>query len=73
MISVQINILKSHPKLAIEQNLTKQSNEEQQSANLKNCTKDEFEEFSKLNSDYEIKFGFPFIVAVKGKNKNEQC
>ena len=29
------------------------------------------EEFEKLNADYKKKYGFPFIIAVKGKNKNE--
>ena len=28
-------------------------------------------EFKKLNKEYKKKFGFPFIIAVKGKNKNE--
>jgi len=64
-------ILKSHPKLAIEKNLTKYSSEEQSHANLKNCTEEEYNEFKRLNNEYEKKFGFPFIIAVKGKNKIE--
>ena len=64
-----LNILKSHPKLAIEKKLTEHSNQEQSRANLKNCTQEEFDEFIKLNSEYEKKFGFPFIMAVKGKDK----
>ena len=64
-------ILKSHPKLAIEKNLTKYSSEEQSQANLKNCTEEEYNEFKRLNNEYEKKFGFPFIIAVKGKNKIE--
>ena len=28
-------------------------------------------EFEKLNFDYEKKFNFPFIIAVKGKNKED--
>ena len=64
-------ILKSHPKLAIEKNLTKHSSEEQSHANLKNCTDEEYNEFKRLNNEYEEKFGFPFIIAVKGKNKIE--
>ena len=64
-----LNILKSHPKLAIEKKLTEHSNQEQSRANLKNCTQEEFDEFIKLNSEYEKKFGFPFIIAVKGKDK----
>ena len=64
-----LNILRSHPKLAVEKKLTEQSNQEQSRANLKNCTQEEFDEFTKLNSEYEKKFGFPFIMAVKGKDK----
>ncbi len=66
-----LNILRSHPKLAVEKNLTKHSNDEQSRANLKNCTEEEYDEFKKLNSQYENKFGFPFIIAVKGKDKIE--
>ena len=64
-----LNILRSHPKLAVEKKLTEHSNQEQSRANLKNCTQEEFAEFTKLNSEYEKKFGFPFIMAVKGKDK----
>ena len=66
-----LKILRSHPKLAIEKKLTEHSNQEQSRANLKNCTQEEFDEFAKLNSEYEKKFGFPFIMAVKGKDKIE--
>ena len=43
---------------------------EQTNAGLDQCTKEEFDEFNKLNHAYK-KFGFPFILAVKGKNKIE--
>ena len=66
-----LDILRSHPKLAVEKNLTKHSNKEQSHANLKNCTEEEYGEFKKLNDEYEKKFGFPFIIAVKDKDKNE--
>ena len=64
-----LNILRAHPKLAVEKNLTEHSNQEQSRANLKSCTQEEFGEFTKLNNEYEKKFGFPFIIAVKGKDK----
>ena len=38
---------------------------------FKNCTEEEYDEFKKLNDEYEKKFGFPFIIAVKGKDKIE--
>ena len=66
-----LQILNSHPELAIEKKLTNDSKLEQTSANLNECSEEEFEEFKKLNLEYKIKFGFPFIIAVKGKNKNE--
>ena len=64
-----LDILRSHPKLAVEKKLTEHSNQEQSRANLKNCTQKEFNEFKKLNYEYEKKFGFPFIMAVKDKDK----
>ena len=41
-------ILKSHPKLAVEKNLTENSSMEQSLANLKNCTDEEYSEFKRL-------------------------
>lgn len=64
-----IDIFKLHPKLAIEKKLTNFSANEQSRAKLNTCTKDELVEFEKLNYMYEKKFKFPFIIAVKGKNK----
>ena len=66
-----LEILNSHPDLAVKKKLTKESENEQANANLNQCTNEEFEEFNKLNEKYKKKFGFPFIIAVKGKNKNE--
>ena len=64
-------ILNSHPELAVAKKLTHESKLEQAGANLNECTVEEFEEFKKLNLEYKNKFGFPFIIAVKGKNKTE--
>ena len=64
-------ILNLHPKLAIEKKLTSFSTKEQTGAELNKCSDEELAEFDRLNFDYEKKFGFPFIIAVKGKNKNE--
>ena len=66
-----LKILNLHPELAVEKKLTANSEAEQNKANLKQCTPEEFDEFKKLNIEYKKKFNFPFIIAVKGKNKNE--
>ena len=63
--------LNSHPELAIEKKLTTDSKLEQTSANLNECSEEEFDEFKKLNLEYKNKFRFPFIIAVKGKSKTE--
>jgi len=69
----QLKILNAHPDLANKTKislLTPDSLKEQTDAGLDQCTKEEFSEFKKLNNAYK-KFGFPFILAVKGKTKIE--
>ena len=66
-----LEILNSHPDLAVEKKLTEDSKNEQKNASLNQCTDEEFIEFKKLNEEYKKKFRFPFIIAVKGKNKEE--
>jgi len=65
-----VEIFNLHPKLAIEKKLTNFSSKEQIGAQLDKCTEEELLEFENLNSSYEKKFKFPFIIAVKGKDKN---
>ncbi len=66
-----LKILNLHPELAVAKKLTSESKLEQASAKLNECSNDEYEEFKKLNLEYKKKFNFPFIIAVKGKDKNE--
>ena len=66
-----LKIFNAHPELAVEKKLTDDSRKEQGNASLNQCSDQEFIEFKKLNVDYKKKFGFPFIVAVKGKKKEE--
>ena len=66
-----LEILNAHPNLAVEKKLTEDSKNEQKNAGLNECNDAEFTEFQKLNEEYKKKFGFPFIIAVKGKNKEE--
>ena len=69
----QLKVLNSHPDLANKTKkslLTPNSLKEQTSAGLDQCTEEEFNEFKKLNHAYK-KFGFPFILSVKGKTKIE--
>ncbi|MBA3447882.1 MAG: allantoinase PuuE [Pseudaminobacter sp.] len=73
--SERLAVLKAHPdlagKLAAAKRLTAESTREQASAGLDALTDAERELFSKLNAAYVTTFGFPFIIAVKGRSKDE--
>ena len=66
----QLALLRAHPELAgkamVANTLTAESTHEQGKAGLSDCTPEEFEKIQKLNADYNAKFGFPFILAVRG-------
>ena len=68
-------LLCAHPdlagKLAVADKLTSESSAEQSSADLGNCTPAEFDAFQTLNKSYKKKFGFPFILAVRGYHRTE--
>ncbi|MEE9455254.1 MAG: 2-oxo-4-hydroxy-4-carboxy-5-ureidoimidazoline decarboxylase [Paracoccaceae bacterium] len=71
----QLTLLRAHPdlagKLAKSGDLTDDSNAEQASAGLDQCNDAEFSEFNDLNNRYKTRFGFPYILAVKGRNRQE--
>ncbi|WP_315919004.1 allantoinase PuuE [Mesorhizobium sp. SP-1A] len=73
--SERLEVLKAHPdlagRLAAAKRLTPESTREQASAGLDALTDKERELFTKLNAAYVTTFGFPFIIAVKGKTKDE--
>jgi OHCU decarboxylase len=66
-------VLKAHPdlagKLARAKRLTAESSAEQASAGLDALTDGERARFTELNTAYVDRFGFPFIIAVKGLTK----
>lgn len=66
----QLGLIRAHPELAgkaaIAGELTKESTGEQAKAGLNLCSAEEFATLQQLNADYNAKFGFPFILAVKG-------
>lgn len=71
----QLALLDAHPdlagRLAMRGELTVESISEQAGAGLDKCSADEFRRFTELNGAYKAKFGFPFILAVKGKGRVE--
>ncbi|MQW86861.1 2-oxo-4-hydroxy-4-carboxy-5-ureidoimidazoline decarboxylase [Sinorhizobium saheli] len=68
-------VLRAHPdlagKLALAGKLTAASTVEQASAGLDRLSPEEHQRFTELNAAYMKKFGFPFIIAVKGLTKED--
>jgi len=68
-------LLNAHPELAgkeaRERAMTQDSISEQGSAGLDRLSADDFDRFDRLNAAYREKFGFPFIIAVRGRSKQE--
>ncbi len=69
----QLALIRAHPQLAgraaIRGELTEASTREQRGAGLDQCTPEEFARLTELNAAYESKFGFPFIIAVRGHTR----
>ena len=69
----RLALLRAHPelagKLAVAGELTAESKSEQAGAGLDQCSESEFERFQQLNSLYGERFGHPFIIAVKGLDR----
>ena len=66
----QLALIRAHPQLAgkamVDKSLTAESSNEQGKAGLTRCTETELAKIQQLNADYKSKFGFPFILAVRG-------
>ncbi len=70
----RMGVLCAHPdlagKLAIAGGLTEESKSEQAGAGLDRLSAEEHARFTELNTRYMRDFGFPFIIAVKGHDKD---
>jgi len=69
----QMKLICAHPELAgkaaVRGELTPESTSEQAGAGLDQCTPAEYEKLTRLNESYREKFGFPFILAVRGYDR----
>src|SRR5690554_1284079 len=70
----QLEVIRAHPELAgkaaVAGELTDDSTREQAGAGLDQCTPEEMARFERFNEAYKAKFGFPFVMAVKGSNRH---
>ena len=69
----QLEVIRAHPdlagKAALAGTLTDDSTREQAGAGLDQCSPEELARFERLNDAYKAKFGFPFVMAVKGSDR----
>jgi len=71
--AAQLKLVRAHPELAgkaaVRGELTAESTREQSGAGLDQCSPEEFAQLQALNKGYNEKFGFPFILAVRGYDR----
>lgn len=69
----QLGLIRAHPELAGKEaaagTLTLASTGEQQGAGLDRCSAEELARLRRLNAAYRSRFGFPFVIAVKGLDR----
>lgn len=74
-VAAQLDLILAHPELSgkagIRTDLTADSSREQRGAGLDQCSPEEYERLHHLNSAYRARHGFPFILAVAGRNRTE--
>jgi OHCU decarboxylase len=66
----KLALIQAHPDLGTKIKLSTSSKFEQQQAGLDQLSPNEFKRFMALNNKYIKKFGFPFVLAVRGHNKD---
>ncbi|MCR6105504.1 2-oxo-4-hydroxy-4-carboxy-5-ureidoimidazoline decarboxylase [Salipaludibacillus agaradhaerens] len=69
--ALKLSLLRAHPDLGTKLTISETSGKEQREAGLNRLTEKEYNQFADLNDAYVKQFGFPFIVAVKGKKKEQ--
>ena len=67
----QLSLLRAHPDLGTRTQLSAASASEQSGAGLHQLTDEEGARLAALNESYKQKFGFPFLLAVKGSTKHQ--
>lgn len=71
----QLALIRAHPELAGREaaagTLTAASTGEQKGAGLDRCSAEELARLRGLNAAYRERFGFPFVIAVKGRSRYE--
>jgi len=65
----RLALIRAHPQLAVASSMAEASVREQRGAGLDQCAPEELAAFQSLNAAYLARFGFPFVIAVKGLSR----
>ncbi|MDJ0708446.1 MAG: 2-oxo-4-hydroxy-4-carboxy-5-ureidoimidazoline decarboxylase [Leptolyngbyaceae cyanobacterium MO_188.B28] len=68
-LAEQLALIQAHPDLGSRVKMAAASVEEQAGVGFNRLTPEEYGRFQALNATYREKFGFPFVMAVKGQTK----
>ena len=69
--AMKLALIRAHPELASRAKMAEASVKEQGGAGLDQCSPAEFDAFQRFNAAYNDRFGFPFIIAVKGLGRTD--
>jgi 2-oxo-4-hydroxy-4-carboxy-5-ureidoimidazoline decarboxylase len=67
----KLELIRAHPQLAVAGRMAEASVGEQRGAGLDQCSAEELAAFRELNAAYLARFGFPFIIAVRGLSRGD--
>jgi OHCU decarboxylase len=67
---MKLALVRAHPQLTSRARMADSSVREQAGAGLDQCSPAEFAKFQRLNAAYGARFGFPFVIAVKGLTRH---
>lgn len=67
----QLALVRAHPDLGTRARMSEASSGEQAGVGLDSLTAAECARLQQLNAEYRVRFGFPFLFAVKGSTKHD--
>ncbi len=70
-LEAKLALIRAHPDLGSRVKMAQASVQEQKGAGLDSLNPEEFNRIRQLNQQYTQKFGFPFILAVRGKSRTD--
>lgn len=68
-LSEKLDLINAHPQLGSKHQMAVASVQEQTSVGLDQISQPMYQRLSQLNTDYQKKFGFPFVMAIKGQTR----